>query len=83
MASLISAIRIVSFGLTLAVFSDIIVSYFLDPYHPVRRTLDSIVQPMLAPIRRYIPPVGMFDISPLVLIILIQVIESVLIRLLV
>jgi YggT family protein len=82
-ASLISAIRIVSFGLTIAVFSDIIVSYFLDPYHPVRRTLDSIVQPILAPIRRYIPPIGMFDISPLVLIILIQVIESVLIRLLV
>lgn len=83
MASLISAIRIVSFGLTIAVFGDIIVSYFLSPYHPVRRALDSIVQPMLAPIRRYLPPVGMFDFSPLVLIILIQLVETVLIRLLV
>jgi YggT family protein len=81
--SLISAIRIVAFGLTIAVFSDIIVSYFLDPYHPIRRTLDSIVQPMLAPIRRFVPPVGMFDFSPLILIVLIQLVESVLIRLLV
>jgi YggT family protein len=54
----------------------------MDPYHPVRRTLDSIVEPMLAPIRRVIPPIGMIDFSPLVLLLLIQLISNLLINLL-
>jgi YggT family protein len=79
--SLIQAIRLISTGLTIIVFADIIIGYFLNPFHPLRRTLDGIVEPMLAPIRRVLPPIGMFDFSPLVLIILIEVIESLLIRL--
>ena len=50
-----------------------ILSYVMDPYHPVRRTIDSILAPLLNPIRRVVPLVGMFDFSPLVLIILLQV----------
>ena len=50
-----------------------ILSYVMDPYHPVRRTIDSIIAPLLNPIRRVVPLVGMFDFSPLVLIILLQV----------
>jgi YggT family protein len=37
---------------------------------------------MLAPIRRLVPPVGMIDFSPMILILLIQVIEVVLVNLL-
>jgi YggT family protein len=37
---------------------------------------------MLAPIRRYLPPLGMIDFSPLVLIILVQIIARVLVSLL-
>jgi YggT family protein len=40
------------------------------------------VEPMLAPIRRIVPLVGMLDFSPLVLIVLIQLIGSLLTRLL-
>jgi YggT family protein len=79
--SLIQAIRLVSTGLTILVFADIIIGYFLNPFHPLRRTLDGIVEPMLAPIRKVLPTIGMFDFSPLVLIILIEVIESLLVRL--
>jgi YggT family protein len=61
----------------------IILSYFMDPYHPVRRTLDNLVEPMLAPIRRVVPLIGMFDFSPLVLIILVQILSSALIRFLI
>jgi YggT family protein len=60
----------------------VILSYFMDPYHPVRRFLDSIVEPMLAPIRRIVPLVGMLDFSPLILIVLIQLIGNLLTRLL-
>jgi len=63
-----------SYILVLVVIISVFLSYFMDPYHPVRRGVNSIVEPMLAPIRRVIPPVGMMDFSPLILIILIQLI---------
>lgn len=68
--------------LILLIIVSVILSYFMDPYHPVRRTLDRLVEPLLAPIRRVVPLIGMLDISPLILIILIQVIGNLLIRLL-
>ncbi len=80
MAILIVAIQVIYYGLTVLVFADILVSFFLSPFHPIRQALDSIVGPMLAPIRRVLPPTGMFDFSPAVLLILIQLIGSVLIR---
>lgn len=58
--------------LVLLVFASVILSFFMDPYHPIRRGVDNIVEPMLAPIRRIVPLVGMLDFSPLVLILLIQ-----------
>ena len=83
MGYVIDAISLISRGLTLVIFADIIVSYFMSPYHSVRRTLDSIVQPMLAPIRRIMPPTGMVDFSPLVLIFAIWLVERILINLLI
>jgi len=73
---LASAILIATRILSIVILADIVISYILDPFHPVRRILDSIVQPMLAPIRRFMPQVGMFDFSPIVLLILVQLIGS-------
>ena len=79
---LIQLIGAIQFILVLMVLVSVILSYFMDPYHPVRRFLDSIVEPMLAPIRRIVPLVGMLDFSPLILIVLIQLIGNLLRRLL-
>ena len=68
--------------LVVLVVVSVILSYFMDPYQPVRRSIDSVVEPMLAPIRRVVPLLGMLDLSPLILIILIQVISNILIRIL-
>jgi YggT family protein len=68
--------------LVLLVVVSVILSYFMDPYHPIRRSIDSVVEPMLAPIRRVVPLIGMLDLSPLILIILIQVVSNILIRIL-
>ena len=68
--------------LVLLVIVSVILSYFMDPYHPIRRSIDSVVEPMLAPIRRVVPLIGMLDLSPLILIILIQVLSNILIRIL-
>ena len=80
---LITLINTLEWILILLVFISVILSYVMDPYHPVRRGVDRIVEPMLSPIRRIVPLAGMLDFSPLILIILIQLISSLLVRLLV
>ena len=80
--NLITIISIVSQLLVLLVFISVILSYFMDPYHPIRRGVDNIVEPMLSPIRRVVPAMGMLDFSPLVLILLIQLLKSLLVSLL-
>ncbi|HEX8919144.1 MAG TPA: YggT family protein [Chloroflexota bacterium] len=47
----------------------------------VSRVLVDITEPVLAPIRRILPPLGGFDLSPIVAIILIQVVSSALVNL--
>ncbi len=59
----------------------VILSYFLSPYHPIRVSIDRIVDPMLAPIRQVMPNTAGLDFSPLILIILLQFIGSLLARL--
>ena len=68
--------------LWIVVLADVFVSWFLDPFHPVRRFLDSIVQPMLNPIRRLLPQTGGIDFSPFVLLIGLQLARSLIIGLL-
>jgi len=70
---LIQLINIAAQFIALLVIVSVVLSYVMSPYHPVRRALDRIVDPLLAPIRRVVPLVGMFDFSPLILIILVQV----------
>ncbi len=45
----------------------------LEPWHPARRFLDQLVQPILQPFRNVMPPVGMFDLSVMVAMIVIQI----------
>ena len=78
---LIDLIRLAALLINIAIIADVVVSYFLSPYHPVRSFLDRLVGPMLAPIRRFVPAVAMFDFSPLILLLLVNVLESVLIML--
>jgi YggT family protein len=66
--------------LILLVIVDSVLSFFLDPFHPVRVTMDRIVNPFLALIRRIVPLVGMLDLSPLIFIILVEILSSVLVR---
>lgn len=64
--------------LSILVLITVLLSWFLPPYNPIREALDRLVDPLLAPIRRVIPPAGMFDFSPLILMLLIQFIGMIL-----
>jgi len=59
-----------------------LLSFILDPYSPIRQTLSQFMEPLLTPIRKIIPSIGGLDFSPLILMVLIQVIGSVLIAIL-
>lgn len=80
---LITVIQVAANILTLIILADVILSFFLNPFHPLRQTLDAIVEPLLAPIRQIMPQTGMLDFSPLILLILIQLIESILVQILI
>ena len=66
--------------LVLLILAHVILSYFMNPYHPVRAFVDRLVEPLLAPIRRVVPLVGMFDFSAVILIILVQLISGFLVN---
>jgi YggT family protein len=79
---LISLVQTIAWLFSLVLIVDIVLSYFMSPYQPLRMALDRIVQPVLNPIRRIVPPLGMIDFSPIVLLILIQVLENLLLSIL-
>jgi YggT family protein len=76
--TLVQIIDIVVRLLILVIIVDSVISFFMSPFHPFRMALDGIVNPILAPIRRIVPPMGGLDLSPMVLIIVVVIIEGIL-----
>lgn len=80
---LLILINYLSLAFSILLIAYVVLSYFMDPYHPIRSTINNMVNPILNPIRRIMPQTGMMDFSPLVAIILVQIIEFILTRLLI
>lgn len=59
--------------LMVAVIVQAILSW-VNPYSPIGPLLSSLTQPFLRPVQRYVPMVANVDLSPLVLIIVLQLI---------
>ena len=56
-----------------AIFLRAIVSWFpIDQNNSFVRSLDSMTEPIIEPIRKFLPKFGMFDLSPLIAIILLS-----------
>ena len=56
--------------LIFAIIARALLSWFnLGPSHPLVRILYDLTEPILAPLRRVIPMIGMIDITPIVAII--------------
>jgi YggT family protein len=63
------------------IFIRVIVSWVgLDPNNPLVIILHDITEPILAPIRQFMPRMGMLDLSPMVAIILLQLIGQAALR---
>jgi YggT family protein len=63
--------------LWLAILVRVILSWFpVDPSNPIIRIVWEVTEPVLAPIRRVIPRIGMFDLSPLAAFLLISFLQQ-------
>ena len=70
--------------LIFAIIGRALLSWFnVGPGHPIGRILYEITEPILGPMRRVIPMIGMIDISPIVAIFLLGFIQDLLVRALV
>jgi YggT family protein len=45
----------------------------INPHAPLAPTFDVLTRPLLAPVRRHLPPVGGFDLSPVVVLVVAQI----------
>jgi len=70
-----AAFDLVRFSLYLLVFAVVMVVVFswLNPHAPMAPLFEALTRPFLRPLRRSIPLLGRFDLSPLVLLILLQI----------
>ncbi len=69
MDSVVELVEVLIKGLIFAIFLRAITSWFpIDRNGPLVRALDSVTEPVLGPLRRLIPRIGMIDISPMVAI---------------
>ena len=68
--------------LYVALIGRVLLSWFnvgpSSPFFPIVRVLYQITEPILAPIRRVLPTLGMLDFSPMVALILVGVIQRIL-----
>jgi uncharacterized protein YggT (Ycf19 family) len=66
------------------IFAYIVLNLLPIPYNPViariREFLDQTVSPYLNLFRRFIPPIGMFDLSPMLGLFLIYIVRSVVVN---
>lgn len=63
---------------TIVVFVAVIISWLqLPPYNPVVRFTRILTEPLLVPIRKILPPMSGLDFSPMILLILLQVLRGI------
>jgi len=83
---LINVIHTVLTLYSLAIILNSFIGMLVDPYHPVARFLRRITEPVLAPIRRIVRPIqaggSLLDLSPMVALLLLWVLERILIGIL-
>jgi YggT family protein len=76
-AYLLSFLYILLQVLLVAILVRVVLTWFpVDPSNPIIRLIFEVTEPVLAPFRRVIPRIGMFDLSPIAAMLVIQVILS-------
>ncbi len=76
---LLRVINIVFTLYSLAFIARALLPWFrISYYHPAMQFLIRVTEPVLAPLRRYIPPVGGVDFTPMVALLILWFVEQLL-----
>lgn len=63
--------------LSFAILARVIVSWISPGFdNPIVRVLYEVTEPVLSPLRQFIPRLGMFDLTPVIALLLIQLLEQ-------
>ena len=82
MSWLATFVNLLFWVLETAIFIRVILSWFrLDPHHPFVQFIHQITEPIIGPLRRIIPSIGMIDITPVVALIILQIVQEILLSL--
>ena len=75
-----AALDLLRYSLYILVFAIIVQVVFswINPYAPMAPVFNAMTGPFLRPLRRFIPPLGNVDLTPLVLLVIIQILLIVL-----
>ena len=80
-AYLLTFIDLLAYALWAAILARVIISWIPigegSPFMPLVRMIYQITEPILAPIRSLLPNMGMLDLSPMIAIILMLVVQRV------
>lgn len=73
--ALLALLEVAKIGLYLVLGAVIVSAVFswVNPYAPLAAVFDTLTRPLLRPFRRFIPPVGGVDLSPLALLLVLQI----------
>jgi YggT family protein len=75
---ILNFVQILVLILQIAIIGRAVLSWFsVDPRSPLVSVLYEITEPILAPLRRVVPRIGMIDITPMVAIFALYIIQRV------
>jgi len=77
MSWLASFVSLLFWALELAILIRVLMSWIRpNPYNPFVQAIYQITEPIMGPLRRIIPPLGMIDITPMVALIILQIVRG-------
>lgn len=73
--ALVGLVDLLRYSIYILVFAVIVhaVLSWINPYTPMAPAFDTITRPFLRPLRRFIGPLGGVDLTPLILLVILQV----------
>ena len=84
MSIVVTFVNLLYWAFWILILARVILSFTnMNPYHPIRRTVYDLTEPILAPIRRFLPPTSGLDFSPLLALLMLELVRMLLFRLLV
>jgi YggT family protein len=78
--ALIAALELLRYSIYILMVAVVVqaVLSWVNPYAPIAPVFDAATRPFLRPLRRFIPPLGGVDLTPLILLVILQIILFVL-----